>query len=495
MWIPTACRNRRRVAEPHGAPPDTDLYGPGPQAAGGGRREHHRRRRPARGGPGRDDVRGPGRRARRPAGGRAAAGDRPRRARRGDPGRQAPPEAHQSGDRRARGRDRLGGGLPLGARVHGARAAREARARARLDARGAGDRDRGGGPARGRPPARDRSPRRQALPRPPLAAQARPLPGPPPQARAPGPAGAGSRAADPHLSGWRIVFMGTPAFACPSLEALLARTDDAVVGVVCQPDRPRGRGLAVTAPEVKRLAASRGIPVLQPERLSDPGFAAALRDLAPDLIVVAAYGKILPRWILDLPPRGCINVHASLLPRHRGAAPIPWPMDAGDVLLVRAVAIEPEDTAGTLGARLAALGAAALVEALDGLKAGRLRPTPQPTEGITFAPRLTPEQGRLDWSRPAAELDRVVRAFAPVPGAFTTLGNRRLKVHRARPETRSHAAPPGTVVHAEADGIVVATGAGALRLLEVQLEGRRRLAAKEFLAGHPLAVGTCLGTP
>jgi methionyl-tRNA formyltransferase len=307
--------------------------------------------------------------------------------------------------------------------------------------------------------------------------------------------------------------MGTPIFACPSLEALLARTDDAVVGVICQPDRPRGRGLAVTAPEVKRLAAARGLPVLQPERLSDPGFAAALRALAPDLIVVAAYGKILPRWILDLPPHGCINVHASLLPRHRGAAPIPWAilagdattgvtimvmneeMDAGDVLLARAVAIEPEDTAGTLGARLAALGAAALVEAIDGLKVGRLRPTPQPAEGITFAPRLTREQGRLDWSRTAAELDRVVRAFTPAPGAFTTLAGRLLKVHRARPETHPLAGSPGTIVHAGADGIVVATGAGALRLLEVQLEGRRRLAAGAFLAGHPLAVGTCLGAP
>src|SRR5579871_5559177 len=403
MWIPTACRNLGAgVGPPHGAPADTDLSGRGAQAAGLRRRDHHRRRRAARGRHGRDDVRGARRGARGAAGRRVAARDRPRRARRGHAARQAPPQAREPGDRRAGGRGRLGGGLSLRARVHRAGAAREARPRARLDPGGARGRDRGRRPARGRSPARDRSPRRQALPRPPLAAQARPLPGPPPQARAPGPAGAGSRAADPHLSGWRIVFMGTPAFACPSLEALLARTDDAVVGVVCQPDRPRGRGLAVTAPEVKRLAASRGLPVLQPERLSDPGFAAALRDLAPDLIVVAAYGKILPRWILDLPPHGCINVHASLLPRHRGAAPIPWAilagdattgvtimvmneeMDAGDLLLARTVAIEPEDTAGTLGARLAALGAAALVEALDGLKAGRLRPTPQPTEGITF---------------------------------------------------------------------------------------------------------------
>ena len=304
--------------------------------------------------------------------------------------------------------------------------------------------------------------------------------------------------------------MGTPAFACPSLEALLAGPDP-VVGVVCQPDRARGRGLAVAAPEVKRLAVARGLPVLQPERLRDPGFAPALRALAPDLVVVAAYGKILPRWILDLPRHGCINVHASLLPRHRGAAPIPWAilagdaatgvtimamaeeMDAGDVLLARATPIDAEDTAGRLGARLATLGAAALVEAIDGLKAGRLRPVPQPAEGVTFAPRLTHEQGRLDWSRPADELCRVVRAFAPTPGAFTTLAGRILKIHRARPEAAPPGAPPGTVVHAGADGIVVAAGGGALRLLDVQLEGRRRLAAGAFLAGHPLPAGTCLG--
>jgi methionyl-tRNA formyltransferase len=303
--------------------------------------------------------------------------------------------------------------------------------------------------------------------------------------------------------------MGTPAFACPILEALLARPDP-VVGVICQPDRPRGRGLAVVAPEVKRVALAHGLPVLQPDRLRDPGARDRIAALAPDLVVVAAYGKILPRTLLDLPSHGCINVHASLLPRHRGAAPIQWAilagdpesgvtimamneeMDAGDVLLTRTTPIGRDDTAGTLGDRLAGLGAVALGDAIDGIKAGAIHPVPQPTGGITFAPRIEREQGRLDWRRPAVELDRVVRAFAPTPSAFTTLGDRTLKVHRAATETGG-SAPPGTVVDVGPGGIVVATGGGALRLLEVQLEGRRRLDAGAFLAGYRLAPGTCLG--
>ena len=308
--------------------------------------------------------------------------------------------------------------------------------------------------------------------------------------------------------------MGTPAFACSILEALLSRPDP-IVGVVCQPDRPRGRGLDVTSPEVKRLAEQRGIPVLQPERLRDPAFQEALARLAPDVIVVAAYGRILPRTILDLPPRGCINVHASLLPRHRGAAPIAWAilagdqvtgvtimvmneeMDAGDILLQRSTPIGADDTTGRLGERLARLGAETIGEALDGLRAGSLRATPQPGTGITFAPRIEPEQARIDWTRPAVELARHVRGFAPAPSAFTTLEGRRLKVHRAAvaaPGERTVPAAPGQVIAAGADGIVVAAGAGALRLLEVQLEGRRRLASAEFLAGHRLPPGACLGS-
>ena len=296
--------------------------------------------------------------------------------------------------------------------------------------------------------------------------------------------------------------MGTPSFARTILQALLTRADP-VVGVVCQPDRPRGRGLALSAPETKQLATAVGLPVLQPERLRDPGFTDALRTLAPDLIVVAAYGKILPRALLELPPRGCINVHASLLPRHRGAAPVTWAilagdtvtgvtimamaeeMDAGDILLQHEVPIAAEDTGGTLTDHLARVGAETLLEAIDALKAGALRPTPQPAAGITFAPRITRDQCRIDWSRSAAEIGRRVRALAPAPSAFTTLHGRLLKVHRAVAEPAPATAPPGAVIEARPDAIRVATGDGVLGLLDIQLA--------EFLAGHSLPPGTCLG--
>ena len=304
--------------------------------------------------------------------------------------------------------------------------------------------------------------------------------------------------------------MGTPRFACPALEALIAGPNR-VVGVVCQPDRPRGRGLALAEPEVKQVATRHAIPVLQPEKVRDPAFADALRALAPDLVVVAAYGRILPRAVLDLPPHGCVNIHASLLPRHRGAAPIAWAilagdavtgvtimmmneeMDAGDVLLRRETAIAPDETAGSLGDRLARLGAEAIVEAVAGLQAGTLRAVPQPAAGITFAPRIDREQCRIDWRRGAVEIERQVRALAPAPSAFTRLEGRILKVHHAALVGAPGGGSPGRIVAAGADGIVVATGSGALALLEVQLEGRRRLAAAAFVAGQRLAPGTCLG--
>ncbi|TMA54888.1 MAG: methionyl-tRNA formyltransferase [Deltaproteobacteria bacterium] len=313
------------------------------------------------------------------------------------------------------------------------------------------------------------------------------------------------------MSVWRIVFMGTPRFAGPILEALLGRADP-VVGVVCQPDRPRGRGLLTAPPAIKEIAIARGLPVLQPERLRDASFASALRALAPDLIVVAAYGKILPPAILAIPPRGCLNVHASLLPRHRGAAPIPRAilagdtvtgvtvmvmneeMDAGDILLRRETPIAADDTGGTLADRLAHLGAGAIGEALDGLARGTLRAIPQPAGEATFAPRIERDQCRLEWQRPAVELERQVRALAPEPSAFTQLAGRVLKVHRAAVERELPSeAPTGQIIRAGPDGILVTTGAGGLRLLEVQLEGRRRLSADRFLAGHRLPPGTCLG--
>jgi methionyl-tRNA formyltransferase len=304
--------------------------------------------------------------------------------------------------------------------------------------------------------------------------------------------------------------MGTPRFAGIILEALLARPDP-VVGVVCQPDRPRGRGLTVEAPEVKTLALPHGLRLLQPERIRDPALLEALRALAPDLVVVAAYGRILPRTILDLPPRGCINVHASLLPRHRGAAPVAHAimagdpvtgvsimamteeMDAGDVLLVRETPIRPDDTTGTLTDRLAALGGEAIGAAIDGLKAGALHRTPQPAAGVTVAPRIERSDARLVWTRPAAELERLVRAMQPAPAAFTTLAGKGLKVHRAALAAVAASATPGTVVAATPAGIDVATGDGTLRLIDVQLEGKRRLDAAAFLAGHRVPPGTCLG--
>jgi len=305
--------------------------------------------------------------------------------------------------------------------------------------------------------------------------------------------------------------MGTPRFAGPILEALLGRADP-VVGVVCQPDRPRGRGLLTAPPAIKEIAIARGLPVLQPERLRDASFASALRALAPDLIVVAAYGKILPPAILAIPPRGCLNVHASLLPRHRGAAPIPRAilagdtvtgvtvmvmneeMDAGDILMRRETPIAADDTGGTLADRLAHLGAGAIGEALDGLARGTLRAIPQPADEATFAPRIERDQCRLEWQRPAVELERQVRALAPEPSAFTQLAGRVLKVHRAAVERELPSeAPTGQIIRAGPDGILVTTGAGGLRLLEVQLEGRRRLSADRFLAGHRLPPGTCLG--
>lgn len=304
--------------------------------------------------------------------------------------------------------------------------------------------------------------------------------------------------------------MGTPEFACPSLAVLLARRDP-VVGVVCQPDKPKGRGLNVDAPPVKQLAVAHGVPVLQPAKLRDPDAIAALQALTPDLIVVAAYGKILPRVLLDLPRYGCINVHASVLPRHRGAAPIQHAiiagdavtgvtimamnetMDAGDIHLVRETLIRDDDTGGSLTDRLAELGATALGDAIDQLHDGTLPRTPQPAEGVTFAPRIERPHLKLDWTQPAATLARTVRAFQPAPVAFTTMGGAVLRVHRADAVARDRAGAPGTVLRADPGGLVVATGDGALRLIEVQLEGRKRMPAAAFLAGARLAAGSCLG--
>src|SRR5512139_805084 len=293
----------------------------------------------------------------------------------------------------------------------------------------------------------------------------------------------------------RIVFFGTPEFAVPSLRALLAGRDP-VIGVVCQPDKPAGRGQQLNTPAVKQAARRAGLRVFQPEKLRAPEALETLASWEPDLIVVAAYGTILPKTILELPRLGCINVHGSLLPRYRGAAPIQWAilrgeertgitimcmserMDAGDILLQQETDIGAQETYGELQARLAELGAQALMDAITRLHAGTLMPRPQREEEMTLAPMIKKEDGRIDWSRSALEIARMVRAFNPWPSAFTSLSGKQLKIHRAHPDVLASTAAPGTVLAAE-KAITVATGDGALVLEEVQLEGRKRMPAAE----------------
>lgn len=307
----------------------------------------------------------------------------------------------------------------------------------------------------------------------------------------------------------RVVFMGTPAFAVPVLTALASTHQ--VVGVVTQPDRPAGRGRELQPAPVKRVALEFGLPLIQPPSLRRPEALAQLAAWQPEVIVVAAFGQILRQDVLDLPPHGCLNVHASLLPRWRGAAPIPAAILAGDavtgvtimkmdtgldtgpIVARREEPIRPDDTQTSLGERLAQLGARLLVETLPAYLEGALLPQPQPEEGVTYARQLRKEDGLLDWSRPAVELDRQVRAFHPWPGAFTSWKGQMLKVLRAvpLPDWRGDA-PPGLVL-ALADGIAVATGEGALRLEQVQLAGKRPMDVALFLRGQRDFVDSRLG--
>jgi methionyl-tRNA formyltransferase len=309
----------------------------------------------------------------------------------------------------------------------------------------------------------------------------------------------------------RVVFMGTGEIGLPSLRALVTRAECEVVAVVTQPDRPAGRGKKLHAPEVKRVAEAAGIPVLQPLKLRAPEAVAELAAFAPDVIVVMAYGQILPRVVLDLPRLACLNLHASLLPRHRGAAPIQAAiregdletgitvmymaegLDTGDILLARALAIDPHETGGSLHDRLAEFAPGAMSAALDLLAAGNAPRAPQEEVFATYAGKLGREDGRVDWSRPALEIDRHIRAMNPWPAAFTdiplaTSEVARLKIFAANAETGLPALP-GTILHADAAGIDIATGDGAMRLREVQGEGGRRMPAGEWLRGHAVALG------
>ncbi len=305
----------------------------------------------------------------------------------------------------------------------------------------------------------------------------------------------------------RIVFMGSPDFAVPCLDTLLST--DEVVAVVCQPDKPAGRGQKLTPPPVKARALAAGLRVMQPTSVRKPPFLDELRALAPDVCVVVAYGKILPPDVLAAPKHGCLNVHASLLPRYRGAAPIQWAiirgeretgvtlmqmdagMDTGDMLLKRAVAIDETITAGELHDKLAPVGAELLVEGLARLKAGTLPPEKQNDAEATLAPMLTKETGRVDFASGARAVRDRVRGCDPWPTAFTTLGDAMLKLYR--PRVVSGSGVPGVVLGADRDGLIVACGEDAVAFGELQLPGKKRMSAQALLAGRPIPTGTRLG--
>jgi methionyl-tRNA formyltransferase len=304
----------------------------------------------------------------------------------------------------------------------------------------------------------------------------------------------------------RIVFMGTPEFAVPCLEALL-KTEDTVVGIVTQPDRPKGRGQQLAPSPVKVIAERQHLPLLQPTKMKDASFMAELSAWKPDLIAVAAFGRILPAAILSLPPRGCINVHGSLLPKYRGAGPIQWAiingetetgittmlmdegMDTGAMLLQESVPIAPDDTAGTLSPRLAEVGGRLLVETLVQLKTGALMPTPQDNSQATLAPLLKKEDGVIDWVMPAVRLANRIRGLTPWPGAYTFFKADRWTIWRATAIDEPAVLAPGQIAALTKDAIHVATGRGMLAIRELQPANSRRMPAGQYLAGHPLQVG------
>ena len=318
-------------------------------------------------------------------------------------------------------------------------------------------------------------------------------------------------------NGLKLVFCGTPEFAVPTLEALLA-AGHRIQLVVSQPDRPVGRGQQLTAPPVKRAALAAGLTVTQPGKIRDnPEFRSQLESIAPDAIVVVAYGRIIPRWMLSLPRLGCINLHASLLPKYRGAAPIQWAiamgdaftgnttmlleegLDTGPILLQQTVEIGPEQTATGLFPVLARSGAPMIVETLAGLAAGSIHPQPQNHGEATFAPLLDREDGRIDFANRAAhEIYNRWRGFQPWPGAFTSLNGKKLIVHSMAIARGSYAqglgfAEPGWILVENHSLLAACAGNTWLEFLELQLEGKKRLTAEEFLRGNPLAADARLG--
>lgn len=318
----------------------------------------------------------------------------------------------------------------------------------------------------------------------------------------------------------KVAFAGTPEFASAALQRLVQAGYDIPL-VLTQPDRPAGRGMKLQASPVKQTALAHGLAVAQPLSLRLDGkypedaqqARAALLAAQPDVMVVAAYGLILPQWVLDLPRLGCLNIHASLLPRWRGAAPIHRAIEAGDthtgitimqmdagldtgaMCLQQTLPIEAHDTTASLHDRLADMGAELIVQALQQAQAGTLTATPQPAEGVTYAHKIDKHEAWMDWQQSAEQLDRRLRAFTPFPGGATQLGDEVIKIWAAQVEAASEAAAPGTVLNADATGVLVACGSGALRLTQLQRAGGKRLPAADFLRGFALPVGSLLHSP
>jgi methionyl-tRNA formyltransferase len=310
----------------------------------------------------------------------------------------------------------------------------------------------------------------------------------------------------------KLVFCGTPSFAVPTLKHLL-RAGHSVELVVSQPDRPIGRSRELAFPPVKRVAVESGLPVLQPEKIkNNPEFSARLQEIRPDAIIIVAYGRIIPKWMLDLPPFGNLNLHASLLPKYRGAAPIQWAiangepttgtttmridegLDTGGILLQRELAIAPDQTAEDLFPLLAESGAELMIETLAGLAAGAIQPVPQDSSAATLAPILKREDALIDFSRTAAEIYNRWRGFQPWPGAYTYLRGKKLTVHRLMPIEAGHPdASPGTLLVDRGRMFVAAGHTTWLEFIEIQLEGRNRLMAAEFLRGSVPKAGERLG--
>ncbi|MGI6094236.1 MAG: methionyl-tRNA formyltransferase [Lachnospiraceae bacterium] len=309
----------------------------------------------------------------------------------------------------------------------------------------------------------------------------------------------------------RLVFMGTPDFSVGTLEALLAAGHE-IVGVVTQPDKPKGRGKTLLPTPVKEVALEHALPVYQPQKARDPQFIEQLRSLKPEAIIVVAFGQLLPKAILDMPPYGCINVHASLLPKYRGAAPIQWAvidgeketgvtimrmdegLDTGDMIAKTVVTLEPDETGGSLFDKLSREGASLCVKTLEEIEAGCAVYEKQPKESTTdYARMIDKKMGEIDWDQDAQKIEQLVRGLNPWPSAYTYMNGKILKIWKAQVLQETSQQQPGQVVKAEKDQLYIQTGKGILKIQELQLEGKKRMETGAFLRGHTVEVNTRLG--